>query len=110
MRKSTAPGAHTLVSKSRWAVDFLIFCTQSPDYFLPATACTMQARLGLRTSCGAVEINQGCSGLVYRLALAKSLWEAVTASCVLLASAATHSQFLHPRGRRVRTIFADGSA
>src|SRR5437879_4101873 len=23
-------------------VDFLIFCTQSPDYFLPASACTMQ--------------------------------------------------------------------
>src|SRR5436305_8007738 len=42
-------------------VDFLLFCTQSPDYFLPATACTMQARLGLPTTCGAVDINQGCS-------------------------------------------------
>src|SRR5438045_2075852 len=37
-------------------VDFLIFCTQSPDYFLPTTACTVQARLALRTSCGAVDI------------------------------------------------------
>jgi 3-oxoacyl-[acyl-carrier-protein] synthase-3 len=92
------------------AVDFLIFCTQSPDYFLPATACTMQARLGLRTSCGAVDINQGCSGFVYGLALAKSLVEAGTASCVLLVTADTYSKFLHPRDRSVRTIFGDGAA
>ena len=35
-------------------IDFLIFCTQSPDYFTPTTACVMQASLGLRTSCGAI--------------------------------------------------------
>ena len=92
------------------AVDFLIFCTQSPDYFLPATACTVQARLGLRTSCGAVDINQGCSGFVYGLALAKSLVEAGTASCVLLVTADTYTKFLHPRDRAVRTIFGDGAA
>src|SRR2546426_11213043 len=92
------------------AIDFLIFCTQSPDYFLPATACTVQARLGLPTSCGAVDINQGCSGFVYGLALAKSLVEAGTASCVLLVTADTYSKFLHPRDRSVRTIFGDGAA
>jgi 3-oxoacyl-[acyl-carrier-protein] synthase-3 len=91
-------------------VDFLIFCTQSPDYFLPASACTMQARLGLRTSCGALDINQGCSGFVYGLALAKSLVEAGLASCVLLVTADTYSKFLHPRDRTVRTIFGDGAA
>ncbi len=92
------------------AVDFLIFCTQTPDYFLPATACTMQTRLGLRTSCGAVDINQGCSGFVYGLALAKSLVEAGTASCVLLVTADTYTKFLHPRDRTVRTLFGDGAA
>jgi 3-oxoacyl-[acyl-carrier-protein] synthase-3 len=92
------------------AVDFLIFCTQSPDYFLPATACTMHARLGLRTSCGALDINQGCSGFVYGLALAKSLVDAGTASCVLLVTADTYSKFLHARDRTVRTIFGDGAA
>ncbi len=91
-------------------VDFLIFCTQSPDYFLPASACTMQARLGLRTSCGALDINQGCSGFVYGLVLAKSLVEAGTAACVLLITADTYSKFLHPRDRTVRTIFGDGAA
>ena len=92
------------------AIDFLIFCTQSPDYFLPATACTVQARLGLRTSCGALDINQGCSGFVYGLALAKSLVEAGTASRVLLVTADTYTKFLHPRDRAVRTIFGDGAA
>jgi 3-oxoacyl-[acyl-carrier-protein] synthase III len=91
-------------------VDFLIFCTQTPDYFLPATACTVQARLGLRTSCGAVDINQGCSGFVYGLALAKSLVEAGTASRVLLVTSDTYTKFLHPRDRSVRTIFGDGAA
>src|SRR3954452_951468 len=38
-------------------VDFLLFCTQSPDYFLPATACLVQDRLGLGTRCGAIDIN-----------------------------------------------------
>src|SRR2546422_9559215 len=70
----------------------------------------MQTRLGLRTSCGAVDINQGCSGFVYGLALAKSLVEAGTASCVLLVTADTYTKFLHPRDRSVRAIFGDGAA
>src|SRR5215510_12378488 len=54
-------------------IDFLVLCTQSPDYLLPTTACLMQDRLGLRTDCGAIDFNQGCSGFVYGLALSKSL-------------------------------------
>lgn len=102
-----------LFSSGAWdpgAVDFLIFCTQSPDYFMPTTACTMQTRLGLPTSCGAVDINQGCAGFVYGLALAKSLVEAGTASCVLLVTADTYSKFLHPRDRAVRSLLGDGAA
>src|SRR5215813_1867928 len=68
-------------------IDFLIFCTQTPDYFTPTTACLMQDRLGLRTSCGAIDFNQGCSGYIYGLALAKSLVEAGTAQTVLLVTA-----------------------
>lgn len=32
----------------RSKVDFVLFCTQSPEYFLPTTACILQDRLGLR--------------------------------------------------------------
>ena len=34
----------------RDSIDFLLFCTQTPDYPLPTTACLMQHRLGLKTS------------------------------------------------------------
>ncbi len=33
----------------RASIDYLLFCTQTPDYPLPTTACLMQHRLGLRT-------------------------------------------------------------
>jgi 3-oxoacyl-[acyl-carrier-protein] synthase-3 len=78
-------------------IDFLIFCTQSPITFTPTTACVMQDRLGLKTSCGAVDINQGCSGYIYGLALAKSLVEAGTAGTVLLVTADTYMKFINRR-------------
>ncbi|MEK6335788.1 MAG: ketoacyl-ACP synthase III [Acidobacteriota bacterium] len=91
-------------------IDFLLFCTQSPDYFTPTSACIMQDRLGLKTSCGAIDFNQGCSGYVYGLALAKSLIEAGTASNVLLITADTYTKFINRRDRSIRTLFGDGAA
>ena len=91
-------------------IDFLLFCTQSPDYFLPATACLVQDRLGLRLDCGALDFNQGCSGFVYGLSLGKSLIETGNADNVLLITAETYSKFINPRDRSVRTIFGDGAA
>ena len=55
------------------SIDFLLFCTQTPDYPLPTTACLMQDRLGLPTSIGALDFNLGCSGFVYGLSLADGL-------------------------------------
>jgi len=91
-------------------IDFLMFCTQTPDYALPATACLVQRRLQLRTDCGAIDFNQGCSGFVYGLAVAKGLIEAGTVRSVLLITAETYSKWIHPRDRSVRTIFGDGAA
>jgi len=91
-------------------VDFLVFCTQSPDYFLPTTACLVQDRLGLRTSCGAIDFNLGCSGYVYGLALGKSLVETGIAANVLLITADTYTKFINVRDRSVRTLFGDGAA
>ena len=48
-------------------IDFVLFCTQSPDYFLPTSACLIQNRLGLPTTCGALDFNLGCSGYIYGL-------------------------------------------
>ncbi len=53
------------------SIDFVLLCTQTPDYPLPTTACLLQDRLGLKTSCGALDFNLGCSGFVYGLSLAE---------------------------------------
>ena len=58
-----------LKNEDRNSIDFLIYCTQSPEYFLPTTACILQHKIGLKTSCGALDYNLGCSGYVYGLAL-----------------------------------------
>ena len=91
-------------------VEFLLLCTQSPDYFLPTTACLLQERLGLRTTCGATDFNLGCSGFVYGLSLAKGLIETQLTSNVLLITSETYSKFMDPSDKKVRTIFGDGAA
>lgn len=91
-------------------VDFLLFCTESPDYFLPSTACILQNRLGIPTSAGALGFDLGCSGCVYGMAMAKGLIAAGLASNVLLLTAETYSKYLHPLDKSNRTIFGDGAA
>ena len=91
-------------------IDYLIVCTQSPDYFLPTTACVIQNRLGLPTTCAAIDINQGCSGYVYGLSLAKGVIESGIARNVLLVTAETYSKHINAGDRSVRTIFGDGAA
>lgn len=91
-------------------IDFVLLCTQSPDYFLPTTACLIQDRLGIPTSAGALDFNLGCSGFVYGLGLAEGLIATGQAENVLLLTAETYSKFLHPRDKSVRTIFGDAAA
>jgi len=92
------------------SVDFLLYCTQTPDYILPTTACVLQHRLGLPTSCGALDFNLGCSGYIYGLGLSKALIESGQARKVLLLTADTYSKLLNPADKSVRTLFGDGAA
>lgn len=92
------------------SIDFLMLCTQSPDYFLPSTACVLQDRLGIPTSAGAFDYNLGCSGCVYGMAMAKSLIAAGIAKNVLLLTAETYNKYLHPSDKGNRSIFGDGAA
>lgn len=94
---------------ARDAVDALLLCTQSPDYALPATACILQDRLRLSTRCAALDFNQGCSGYVYGLFLAKGLVASGLCRTVLLVTAETYSRYIHPDDRVVRPIFGDGA-
>jgi 3-oxoacyl-[acyl-carrier-protein] synthase-3 len=91
-------------------VDFIILCTQAPDYILPTTACILQDRLGISKNVGALDINLGCSGFVYGLSLAKGIIETGAGKCVLLLTADTYSKYIHPMDKSVRTLFGDGAA
>ncbi len=92
------------------SIDFLVFCTQTPDYPLPTTACLMQERLGLRTNCGAIDFNQGCSGFVYGLAVADGLIRTGAVQRVLFITSETYSKYIDKADRSLRTIFGDGAA
>ena len=89
------------------SIDFLLFCTQTPDYALPTTACVLQHRLGLRTQTGALDFNLGCSGFVYGLSIADGLIRSGSAKRILLVTAETYSKLIHPTDRSLRTIFGD---
>ena len=91
-------------------IDFVMLCTQSPDYFLPSTACILQDRLGIPTSAGAFDYNLGCSGCVYGMAMAKGLITAGIAKNVLLLTAETYNKYLHASDKSNRSIFGDGAA
>jgi 3-oxoacyl-[acyl-carrier-protein] synthase III len=92
------------------SIDYLIICTQSPDYFLPTTACIVQDRAGLSTKCAAIDINQGCSGYVYGLSLSKALIVSQIAKNVLLVTSETYSRHIHEKDKGNRSIFGDGSS
>ena len=104
--------AEKLISEQqidRNEIDFVLLCTQTPDYPLPTTSCLIQDRLQLATRCGALDFNLGCSGYVYGLALADGLIQSGAAKKILLLTAETYSKYIDPEDRSLRTIFGDGA-
>jgi 3-oxoacyl-[acyl-carrier-protein] synthase-3 len=91
-------------------VDILIFCTQTPDYLLPTTACILQQRLRLGLNCGAFDINLGCSGYVYGLGIGKAMVESGQARNVLLLTGDTYSKLCRRDDRSVRPLFGDAGS
>lgn len=108
-----AAAARNLLTGLQWdsgSIDLLIVVTQTPDYPLPGNAPILQHQLGLRNSCGTLDINSGCSGFV------DGIW---TASCLLAGSSGkraliivgdTTSQFVSPDNINVRPLFGDAVA
>lgn len=91
-------------------IDFLLYCTQSPDYFLPTTACILQEKLNLPQTAGALDFNLGCSGYVYGLYMAKSMVTCGQINNILLITAETYSKYIHPRDKGNKTLFGDAAA
>jgi len=91
----------------RERIDFVLFCTQSPEYLLPTSSCIIQEKLGLKKSTGALDFNLGCSGYIYGLALAKGLINSGISKNVLLLTGETYSKFIAEEDISNRSIFGD---
>lgn len=93
------------------SIDLLIFCTQSPDYWLPTTACILQDRLKLNSRCAAFDINLGCTQYVYGLSVAHSMIAAGCATRALVLTGDTMTHTINPKDRALVPLMGDaGSA
>jgi 3-oxoacyl-[acyl-carrier-protein] synthase III len=99
-----------LIDYDKTQIDFLILCTQSPDYFLPTSACVLQEKLGLKNSIGAFDFNLGCSGFIYGLAISKGLINSGISRKLLFITSETYTKHINKLDKGNRTIFGDGAA
>lgn len=94
---------------NRKEVDYILYCTQSPDYNLPNNVSILHKRLDLSHSIPTLEFNQGCSGYIYGLSLAKALINSNLATKVLLVTTDTYTKYIDNEDRANKTIFGDGA-
>jgi 3-oxoacyl-[acyl-carrier-protein] synthase-3 len=104
--------AEKLLAELGWersTVDAVILVSQTLDYVLPATACTLQHRLGLSKGCAAFDVGLGCSGYVYGLWLASTLVAGGGLRRVLLLAGDCSSTTASPEDRSVAMLFGDAA-
>lgn len=89
-------------------IDALIFVTQTPDYYLPATSHILQERLNLNNNIFCLDINEGCAGYVYGIYVASLLISTKQCKKVLLVAGDTISKLTDKNDKSARCIFGDG--
>jgi len=92
------------------SIDALIYTSQTPDYRTPATACKLQADLGLPERCATFDMNQACAAFIFSMQVGHSLVAAGTASRVLLLNADAITTYVNPRDRGLATLHGDAAA
>ena len=106
--------AKNLISKNKIRpseIDALIFVSQTPEYFLPATSCIIQEKLELPTTTLAFDINLGHSGFIYALHLLCGLIQSNSIKNAIIVCADTYTKYIRKNDRTNRPIFSDaGSA
>lgn len=91
----------------RDSIDALIFVSQTPDYILPATSCSLHHRLNLSKACAAFDLNLGCSGYVYGLWVVSNLIASGSVRSALLLAGDTITRLASPLDRSVALLFGD---
>ena len=92
-------------------IDFIIFATSTPDYYIPGSGCLIQDKMNFK-NIGALDIRCQCSGFIYGLSVADQYIKAKTYKNILLIAAEVQSTAmdLSNEGRNTAIIFADGAA
>ena len=112
--------AEKLIEELQWDkkdINALIFVSQTADYFLPATSCILQDRLGLSKECYASDCSLGCSGWVYGLSQLASLMSTgeIRKALLLVGDAkkrieASHDPLFGHAGTVTALEFAEGAS
>ncbi len=93
----------------RMEIDLLVFVSQTPDYRMPATAITLQHRLGLPEITMAFDINLGCSGFVYGLSVVYALMQQTGIRKALLLDGETRTKAYSQKDRKTAFLFGDAA-
>ena len=89
-------------------VDLLLVATATPDRWLPATACDLQARLGA-VNAAAMDVMGACTGFIYALSLAEGYIAAGRGETVLVVSTEKMSSIVDWEDRSTCVLFGDGA-
>ena len=89
------------------SIDFLLFCTQTPDYPLPTTACLVQDKLGLDAP--AVDLQAACSGFIYSMVTGAQFVATGNSKMALVIGGDCNSRIVDPQDRRIAPLFGDGA-
>jgi 3-oxoacyl-[acyl-carrier-protein] synthase-3 len=91
-------------------LDCIVASSTIPDYAYPHTGCVLQGKFGL-TSTPAFNLQQGCAGFVYALAMADHFIRTGFYNRILVVGAELLSSMFDytDRGRDMAVLFADGA-
>jgi 3-oxoacyl-[acyl-carrier-protein] synthase III len=107
---ATAAGADALKAAGLTPDDLglVLVSTCTPDYPIPGSAPLVQSALGAGNA-GALDLNAGCTGFVYGLAVGSSMVESGVADNVLVCGADTLSRVTNYEDRTTAVLFGDGA-
>lgn len=88
-------------------IDLLILGTFTPDRLMPATATTVQHKLGLQ--CGAMDVVAACSGFLYSLTTGMQYIATGGSKRCLVIGADTNSRVIDPTDPKIYPLFGDGA-
>jgi 3-oxoacyl-[acyl-carrier-protein] synthase-3 len=89
-------------------IDAIIVTTTTPDAVMPATACILQDKLGIR-GVPAFDMNAACSGWLYGIVVARGLVASQAANNVLVVAVDMQSRLLDKKDKGTYFLFGDGA-